>query len=126
MLSPNLLKNQLTDISLYYREVTNQIFKDNIFLEFINSATKDNVSNCKFAIYTDMNLISTNVFIPIFHTLYLGGSKHNVIIRSSNDLWLLETFKNNVYYIIDNPLDEFDYRSYNLTKIKNIKDIIQQ
>lgn len=125
MLSQNLLKNQLIDISLYYPEVTSQIFKDGVFLDFIKSIEKDTVPTYKFAIYTDMNLISTNIFIPIFHTLYLGGSRHNVIIRTSNDLLLLETFKNNNYYIIENDSDTFDYRPYNLTKIKNIKDIQQ-
>jgi hypothetical protein len=121
----NLSNNTLaTDISIYCRELTDSIFKDFRFVDLINNLIKkDSICKYKFAIYTDLSIISANIFIPVFHTMYLGSSNHNVLISDSNDLWLIDTFTNNKYFIIPKENDDFNYKPYNITKITNIKEI---
>lgn len=121
----NLSKNILTDISIYRCKLTEDIFKDFAFIDLMNKLLQSKVNhNHKFAIYTDLSLISTQTLIPIFHTMYLGSSSHNVIIEDSNDLWLTQTFKNNKYYIIPKIKDDFNYDPYPVTKIQTIKEIL--
>lgn len=121
----NLSNNKTVDISIYYSQISENIFKDTIFIDLMNNIIQEKyLYSYRFAIYTDLNLLQTNIFIPVFHTIYLGSSKHNVIISNDNDLWLLNTFTNNNYYILHNKNDEFNYDPYNITKIQNIKELI--
>jgi hypothetical protein len=78
----------------------------------------------RFAIYSDSSSMNINIFMPIFHTLYLGSSNHNVLIFDSEDLWLIDQFPNNKYYIIKTPKDEFNYSEFNIKEIKTIKEIL--
>lgn len=121
----NLSKNIQSDISIYRRKLTEDIFKDFVFIDLMNKLLQNKIGyNHKFAIYTDISLISTQTLIPIFHTMYLGSSNHNVILEDSNDLWLTQTFKNNQYYIIPKLRDDFNYDPYNIKKIQTIKEIL--
>lgn len=125
MQSTNLSKNIQSDISIYRRKLTEDIFKDFVFIDLMNKLLQNKIGcNHKFAIYTDVSLISTQTLIPIFHTMYLGSSNHNVIIEDSNDLWLTQTFKNNKYYIIPKLRDDFNYEPYDIKKIQTIKEIL--
>jgi len=125
MLSTNLSNTKLvTDVSIYCRELTDRIFQDFRFIDLINSLIKqENIGKYRFAIYTDLSLISANIFMPVFHTMYLGSSNHNVLISDSDDLWLCQTFSNNKYFIIPKENDDFNYGPYNVKKISNIKEI---
>jgi len=121
----NLSKNIRSDISIYRQKLSEDIYKDFVFIDLMNKLLQKKVGcDHKFAIYTDISLISTQILIPIFHTMYLGSSNHNVIIEDSNDLWLIQTFKNNKYYIIPKITDDFDYDPYPVTKIQTIKEIL--
>lgn len=125
MLSTNLLRTKPTDISIYCNELSDDIFKDFRFIDLMNTIIQEEyLYKYKFAIYTDLNGLRTNLFVPIFHTMYLGSSNHNVIITDDNDLWLLDTFSNNKYFIMPKSDDTFNYNPYNITKIQNIKELI--
>lgn len=116
---------KITDISLYYKLLTNEIFKDFRFVNLMNILIQQQNSEPKyrFAIYSDSSSLSINIFIPIFHTLYLGASNHNVLIFNSDDLWLLDVFPNNNYFLIKEQTDVFDYSKFNIKEISTIKEI---
>lgn len=114
---------KITDISIYSRNLTNDFFKDFRFVDLMNNLIKD-TNSYRFAIYCDICLISTNIFIPVFNTIFLSSSNHNVIIEDNDDLWLLSTFTNNQYYIMKKNTDDFDYSSYNIKTINSIRDIL--
>lgn len=124
MQSSNLSNNTRINISLYYKVVDDKIFKEQRFIELINLLLKeDNVFKYSYAFYTDSFLLRSNLYIPNFHTMYLSTNNHNVVLSDEKDVWLLDIFKHNKYYILDNPKDLFDYSSLGINKIKNIKDI---
>lgn len=123
MQSTSLSKKSVTDISIYCTQVTNDLFKDFRFVDLMNNLVKSENHSYRFAIYSDLSLISTNIFIPIFNTIYLGSSNHNVIVNNSKDLWLLKIFKNNKYFVMYNEKDTFDYDSYGVKVIKTIREI---
>lgn len=126
MQSINSLKKSEVDISLYYKSLTNNIFKSFIFVDLMNKLIQDKlVAGSRFAIYTDINVLTTNILVPVFHTMYLGSTNHNVILENSDDLWLIQTFTNNKYFIIPKEDDDFDYTPYNVTKIQSISEIIK-
>jgi hypothetical protein len=125
MQSQNLSNKTQTNLSLYYKIVNDKIFKEKRFVDLMNILLKnDNLYKYKYAFYTDSFLLRSNLFIPNFHTMYLSSGNHNVIIEDTDDLWLLDTFKHNIYYIIEDPKDNFDYESKSVKKIKSIKDIV--
>jgi len=124
MQSINSSKKTVKDISLYYSKVDDKLFKDFAFIDLMNQIIKDDCEfNYHFAIYTDISVIPVNILIPIFHTMYLGSAQHNVVINRSEDLWVLNTFTNNKYYVMRKPDDDFDYSPYNITVIDRITDI---
>jgi hypothetical protein len=116
------LKKPTTDISIYCKILTNDFFQDFRFIDLMNNLIKEK-HNYRFAIYCDISLISTNVFIPIFNSIYLSSSNHNVIINNQEDLWLLSTFNNNQYFIMKKKDDDFDYSPYNIKSIQTIREI---
>ncbi len=125
MQSTNLLNNTKIDISLYYKTIDDKIFKDQRFVDLMNLLLKeDNLYKYSYAFYTDSFLLKSNLYIPNFHTMYLSAHNHNVVIGDEKDVWLLDIFKHNKYYILDNPKDTFDYTALGITKIKHIKDIV--
>lgn len=121
----NLSQNTI-DVSLYCRVLTNDIFKDFRFVDLMNTLIKqvDRLNKYRFAIYSDSSHMNINIFIPIFHTIYIGSSNHNVLIFDSEDLWLIDQFPNNNYYIIKAPKDQFDYSKFNIKEINTIKEIL--
>jgi hypothetical protein len=113
------------NISLYYKVVDDKIFKDQRFIELMNLLLKENnIYKYNYAFYTDSFLLRSNLYIPNFHTLYLSTNSHNVVLSDEKDVWLLDIFKHNKYYILNNPKDPFDYSALGIKKIQNIKDII--
>jgi|694.fasta_scaffold00762_60 hypothetical protein len=116
--------SKIIDISLYYKTIDENIFKEQAFVELINMLVKKElIYKYKYAFYTDAYLLKTNIYIPNFHTMYLANGSHNVVIKNSEDLWLLEIFNNNRYYVLDDPNDTFDYESHGIIKLRQLKDI---
>jgi len=114
------LSKKHNSLALFYKKVDENIFKENRFVQLMNSILKED-KMLNYAIYTDTFLLKTNLFIPNFHTMYLSNGNHNVVIEDENDLWMLEIFTNNKFYVLDNG--EFDYSKYNVKTINHIKEI---
>jgi hypothetical protein len=55
--------------------------------------------------------------------MYLSCQNNNVLIKDSNDLWLIDEFKNNKYFVLKNEKDTFDYTAKGVKIIENIKEI---
>ena len=116
--------SKIIDISLYYKSIDESIFKEQAFIELINMLVKKElIYKYKYAFYTDSYLLKTNIYIPNFHTMYLANGHQNVIIKNSEDLWLLDIFNNNTYYVLDDTNDTFDYESYGITRLSQLKNI---
>lgn len=123
MESISLSNHTRYSLALYYKSVDETIFKEERFIQLMNMLLSNKV-NTEYAFYTDSFLLRTNLYVPNFHTMYLASGNHNVIIGDSEDIWLLDVFKNNKYYILDNNKeDKFDYESKGIKKISHIKSI---
>lgn len=114
----------IRDISLYYKKIDESIFKEFRFVQLMNMLLKDDLK-FHYAFYTDTFLLKTNLYIPNFHTMYLSNQNHNVLISNSEDLWLLDIFKNNKYYVLEEENDTFDYHKHGVIKINHIRQILQ-
>lgn len=124
MQQTNLLKKPLANISIFTKTLTDEIFKDMRFVQLMNLLiSSDNLYNFTYCFYADSSILKTNIFVPVFHTIYLGCQKNNVLITDHNDLWLTNIFKHNDYYILYNKEDKFDYHAHNVKVINNIKEI---
>lgn len=124
MQSQSLLKNTI-NISIFTKVLTDDIFEDMRFVQLMNLLIKkQNVHQYTYCVYCDSNLIKTNIFIPIFHTMYLSCQNNNVLIKDQNDLWLADIFKNNQYYVLKNQEDEFDYSNTQIKTINDIKELL--
>lgn len=123
MQSINSLKNIPVDISIFCKKLDDSIFKDFRFVDLINNAIQSTGTKYNFAIYTDVSVLPSNIFVPVFHTFYLGSHRHNVIISDQKDLWLTNIFTNNKYYIIPSDNDSFDYTASGINIIKTIREI---
>lgn len=116
--------SKIIDISLYYKSIDENIFKDQAFIELMNMLLKQElIYKYKYAFYTDLYVLKTNIYIPNFHTMYLANGTHNVLIKDSEDIWLLDIFKNNDYYVLENSNDSFDYEKHGVKKIQQLKEI---
>lgn len=123
MQSINLSNNKTPiDISIFCLSIDENIFKDERFIQLLD-LIKIEPYKYVYSFYTESVLLGENVYIPIFHTLYLSSKNHNVIIGTSDDLWLINAFPNNTYYILENKEDKFDYTNYKIKKINNLKSI---
>lgn len=101
MSSPDLSKNTPVNIGLYYYEITQDIFKDPRFIELQHLlAEPQNLNRYIYSLYTDTNLLASNIFIPIFHSIYLASGTINLVLDSEKDLWLVEAFPNNKYFYL--------------------------
>lgn len=110
------------EIALYYKIVDEKIYKDNRFkslMELVNNET-----NINYALYTDNFLLKNNLFIPNFHTIYLAVGNHKVIIDKIEDLWLVDTFKNNEYYFLLQESAVPEIKNTEIIKINKIKEAI--
>ena len=94
MESPNLSKKTPINISLFYPVITNDIFNDHRFNSLLNVLIKldDTASPYTYSLYSDASVLTSNIYIPIFHTIYLGCTTNNVVIANDKDLWLLNTY----------------------------------
>jgi hypothetical protein len=112
------------NIALYYNEITQDILTDPRFVELQTMLSeKENLNKYIYALYSDINLLRENLFMPIFHSIYLGSGKANVILESINDDWLLSAFPNNTYFYMGD--DETTLNNEKIIKIKSIKEIGQ-
>jgi len=115
-------KNKHIDISLYYGVLNDPLYKDKGFLELI-SLIQINSSQYIYSLYTEKCLIKDNIYIPVFHTIYLSCKHHNVIVNSEQDFWLQEVFPNNTYYFITDQYDSFKKLDNNILTIRSISEI---
>lgn len=113
------------NIGFFYSTVDSNTYKDTRLVELLNIVSqKDNINKYNYAIYTDHCLLKTNMFIPIFHTIYIGCIRNNIIIPNHYDIWVSQIFENNNYYMFNNDKDkEFDYSNFNIKFIDSIKEI---
>lgn len=112
--------NKHIDISLYYSNINEDIFQDPKFTEVLD-LVENNPNRYVYAIYGDNILLKNNLYVPVFHTTYLSCRKHNVVINNTDDLWLLEIFPNNKYYVVSNQSVSVPN---NVKIIRSIKEII--
>lgn len=126
MESQSLSKTQPINLALYYKSIDDSIFQEARFIELMNFLIKDtNLINYNYAFYTDGYLLRANLFIPSFHTMYLACGNKDVVIQDKEDLWLIETFSNNRFYMVENKDgDTFDFSNFNIQIIPNIKSLL--
>ena len=119
------LSKQTNSISLYFKYIDESIFKEHRFVDLMNLILKHNkLFEVNYAFYTDNNLLKTNIYIPTFHTMYLYNNTHNVVIEDSEDIWLIDTFSNNKYYVMPKKEDTYDYKQHNIKIIDKIQEIL--
>ena len=120
----NSSNKHTVNISIFDRILDDRIFQDFRFVQLmnmlINIKDKHKYSYC---FYCDQSALKTNIFIPIFHTMYLSCQNNNVLIKNHEDVWLSDTFKNNKYFVLRNKDDNFDYANHNIKVIDNIQEI---
>lgn len=120
----NSLKKQLTNVSIFTKILTDDIFNDMRFVQLMNLLIQsDNLHNFTYCFYCDHSSLRTNIFVPVFHTIYLGCQKNNVLLGNHEDLWITNIFKQNNYYVLSNKDDPFDYHAHKVSRINNIKEI---
>ena len=119
------LSKNLTNISIFCQTLTDEIFEDLRFVQLMNLLiSKPDLYNYSYTFYCDVCEIKTNLFIPVFHTSYLGSQTNNVLIKTSEDSWLTEIFRHNKFYILkDHIEDNFDYKAHNINIINHINDL---
>lgn len=118
MLSLNSTNNKNIDISLFFNILNDNIYKDNRFIQLL-SLINENSHRYTYACYSESSYLKENIYIPVFHTLYLASKFHNVILENINDSWLVETFPNNSYYILSDNKSEL----LQLNKVKIINNL---
>lgn len=124
MQSTNLSNKHITNISIFSRFLGDEIFQDFRFVQLMNMLIKQNEKHrYSYCFYCDQCLLKTNIFIPVFHTMYLACQNNNVLIKNHEDLWLLDTFKNNKYFVLKNSEDSFDYSAHGVMVIDSIHQI---
>jgi hypothetical protein len=116
------LKNNHIDISIYHSVLNENIYNNKIFLELISLVEK-HPNKYIYSFYTETCLIKDNIYIPVFHTLYLSCKHHNVIINSEQDFWLQQIFPNNTYYFITDQYDNSKKLDNNILCIRSISEI---
>lgn len=107
---------------MYFTKIDKSILQSPLVKELFSiTSSKENINKYIYAFYSDTNLLSENIFIPIFHTMYLGCQKNNVILMDENSLWVPQIFtNNNFYYYADKTIDI----DTNIKKISSIKEIV--
>lgn len=125
MESQNLSKTQLNNLAIYYKIIDNNIFNDSRYIEFMNIIMQNrSFLAYNYAFYTDSYILRNNIFMPVFHTMYLASGSKKVLVEDHQDLWLIDVFNNNEFYIIQNEKDAFDYSSFDVKKINHIRDML--
>lgn len=123
MPSPDSLKNTPINLGIYYHEITKNIYEDPRFIELQELLSESaNLNKYIYSIYSDINLLASNIFIPIFHSIYLASGTTNVILESEKDLWLVEAFPNNKYFYMGEN-QEIQKCGANIKIIKSLTEI---
>jgi hypothetical protein len=121
----SLSKKTPTSIGIFVQEAGETLLKHKAFVE-INElllGKKEDLVNYTYSIYTDTNMLKTNVYLPILNTLYIGCKKNNIVISKDDDLWLKDSFSNNEYYCFDFDFTE-NMSVAGIKKISSIKEIV--
>jgi hypothetical protein len=128
MPSTNSLKKLPINISIYSKVLSNNIFQDIRLTQLLDIANNpSNIYKYQYALYSDVNELKSNIFVPIFHTMMLSCTNNNVFLKGKEDFWLQKIFPNNQYYILKNDTEELiDYASNNIIVIDSIIDMEQQ
>ena len=84
------------------------------------SLVNDKPHQYTYACYTESSYLKENIYIPVFHTIYLSSKFHHVVLEDINDAWLISAFPNNNYYILSDKASGLD-----LNKIKIINHLNQ-
>lgn len=124
MQSVNLSKTSPINISIFNKILTDEIFEDIRFMQLLSLLINtENICRYTYCFYCDSSSIKTNLFVPVFHTIYLASQTNNVLIKDHNDIWLKDIFKHNKYYILSSSEDDFDYAAHGIEKIEDIRHI---
>lgn len=126
---PNI-KNHIAIV--YTEAIDSKILEDVCVREILElCGVYDFAMNFTYAIYTDNNLISDNMFIPIFHTYYLNSDPKMVVLRDAKAVDILELYPYHEYYILRNDNAERDlsflkeqFPKHKIKIIEAIKDLI--
>lgn len=113
---PNSLDNKHIDISLFFNVLNDNVYTDNRYNQLI-SLIQNSPTKYVYACYTESCYLKDNIYIPVFHTLYLASKFHNVVLNDPNDSWLVDAFPNNNYYIVSDNIK--------INKVKTIKTLDQ-
>lgn len=117
----------------YGNTIDNKALKDKYIQELIDLGGEyDFAMNYTYAIYADTNTVISNIFLPIFHTIYLNSSPKLIIIRNKDYADIMELYPYHSFYVCSDQYTESDYAQLkdqftnsNLNFISSIKDIIQ-
>lgn len=120
----NLSKNS-TNISIFCKTLTDEIFEDLRFVQLMNMLiSRDDLYKYTYCFYCDSASLKNNLFIPIFHTSYLTSNINNVLIKDVDDLWLLDIFSHNNFYILkDQVINDYDFTKHNIKIINHISEL---
>lgn len=122
MQSPDSSKNTPLSLGLYFHEITQNIYQDPRFIELQQIlSNEENLNRYIYSLYSDTNLLASNLFMPIFHSIYLASGRSNIVIESDQDLWLIDAFPNNLYFYMGN--NEEINKSPQVKSIKSITEI---
>lgn len=123
MLSTDSSKISTINISIFYKVLSNSVTKEKPIVELLQLLNeKQNIYKYQYAFYTDINELNNNIFIPVFHTMFLGCSNNNVVIGKPEDKWICELFPNNKYYMFNDSQNDTDAPK-DITIINSIKEI---
>jgi len=125
MTSQNLSKKFPINIGIFQRYLSNDIFNDTRLIQLMDELNnKENIHKYNYAIYCDTNELKSNLFVPVFNTIYLSCSNNKVLIGNESDAWITQAFLNNDYYILENHIStNFDFTKINVKVIKHIKEL---
>ena len=73
------------DLAICYRSFTDAEMRDDPLIKELHTVCAEPkfYTRWTYAVYTDANLVSENMFTPCFHTSALNSSKKTVILRAS-------------------------------------------
>jgi hypothetical protein len=118
----NLSAKTQTNIGLFCSEINRQIYNDIRYTQLIEVIQEG--QNINYALYGDTILLKENLFVPMFHTMYLANGINSVVLASEDDFWITDLFTNNIYYIIDQTDDNTKVYKNNIKTIKHIREIL--
>lgn len=117
-------KKFLTNIAIFNSFLGYSIYQDKRLHQLSELwANKDLLYSYTYGFYCDESMIKPNVFFPIYHTTHLAYKKNAIILKDHNDIWLMELFSKNDFFIVNDQSDTFDYSNYPIKKVNHIIEI---